>query len=102
MTVKLSLKGGCTGLSESTLVKMPHCWKSRHGSNFFLFVSMIVTHSQLNLSGFDGKVEEADDLDGDLDDEINEKMIEDIGGKTLALDTWVKVFQNSELWKFKF
>ena len=25
----LSLKGGCTGTSESTLVKMPHCWKSR-------------------------------------------------------------------------
>ena len=24
----LSLKGGCTGLSESTLVKMPHCLKS--------------------------------------------------------------------------
>ena len=23
-----SLKGGYTGLSESTLVKMPHCWKS--------------------------------------------------------------------------
>ena len=23
-----SLKGGCTGSSESTLVKMPHCWKS--------------------------------------------------------------------------
>ena len=25
----LSLKGGCTGSSQSTLVKMPHCWKSR-------------------------------------------------------------------------
>ena len=25
----LSLTGGCTGSSESTLVKMPHCWKSR-------------------------------------------------------------------------
>ena len=25
----LSLKWGCTYLSESTLVKMPHCWKSR-------------------------------------------------------------------------
>ena len=25
----LSLKGGCTGLSEPTLVKMPHCWKLR-------------------------------------------------------------------------
>ena len=24
----LNLKGGCTGLSESTLVKMPHCWNS--------------------------------------------------------------------------
>ena len=24
----LSLKGGCTGLSESTVVKLPHCWKS--------------------------------------------------------------------------
>ena len=25
----LSLKGGCTGSSESTLVKLPHGWKSR-------------------------------------------------------------------------
>ena len=24
----LNLKGGCTGSSESTLVKIPHCWKS--------------------------------------------------------------------------
>ena len=24
----LSLTGGCRGLSESTLVRMPHCWKS--------------------------------------------------------------------------
>ena len=25
----LRLKGGCTGPSKSTLVKMPYCWKSR-------------------------------------------------------------------------
>ena len=25
----LSLKGGCRGSSESTLVKMSHCWKSQ-------------------------------------------------------------------------
>ena len=25
----LSLKGGCTGSSESTLVRMTHCWKSQ-------------------------------------------------------------------------
>ena len=24
----ISLTGGCTGSSESTLLKMPHCWKS--------------------------------------------------------------------------
>ena len=24
----LSLKGGCTGSSEFTFIKMPHCWKS--------------------------------------------------------------------------
>ena len=24
----ISSKGGCTGLSESTLVKMSNCWKS--------------------------------------------------------------------------
>ena len=29
----LRLKGGYTDLSESTLVKMPHCRKSRHSSH---------------------------------------------------------------------
>ena len=32
----LSLKGGCTGSSESTLVKMPHCWKSRATAHFIV------------------------------------------------------------------
>ena len=31
----LSLKGGCTGSSESTLVKMPHCWKSHVRAQLF-------------------------------------------------------------------
>ena len=34
----LSLKGGCTGSSESTLVKMPHCWKS-HALALYLYGS---------------------------------------------------------------
>ena len=34
--VFLSLKGGCTGSSESTLVKMSNCWKS-HALAQFLF-----------------------------------------------------------------
>ena len=28
----LSLKGGCSGLCESTLVKMSNCWKSHAGA----------------------------------------------------------------------
>ena len=32
----LSLKGGCTGLSESTLIKMPHGWKSHVTAHTFL------------------------------------------------------------------
>ena len=44
MTVKLlteqnfefaSLTGGCTGSSKSTLVKMPHCWKSHVAAHIF-------------------------------------------------------------------
>ena len=31
----LSLTGGCTGSSESTLVEMHHCWKSHRGSTIF-------------------------------------------------------------------
>ena len=32
----LSLKGGFTGSSESTLVKMPHCWKSHAAAQIML------------------------------------------------------------------
>ena len=37
----LSLKGGCTGSSESTLVKMPHCWKSH-----------VTAHISINIQSF--------------------------------------------------
>ena len=30
----LSLKGGCRGSSQSTQVKMPHCWKSHELAHF--------------------------------------------------------------------
>ena len=32
----LSLKGGYTGLSESTHVKMRHCWKSHVAAHFVI------------------------------------------------------------------
>ena len=32
----LSLKGGCMGSSESTLVKMPNCWKFNVEAHMFM------------------------------------------------------------------
>ena len=32
----LSLTGGCTGSSESTHVKMSHCWKSHDTAHMYL------------------------------------------------------------------
>ena len=39
----LCLKGGCTGWSESTLVKMPHCWKSHVTAQLPIIVSLELT-----------------------------------------------------------
>ena len=35
----LSLKGGYTGLSESKLVKMSHCWKSHVAAQMLLVIT---------------------------------------------------------------
>ena len=38
----LSLKGGCRGSSESTLVKIPHCWKSHVTAQlYFTYIILI-------------------------------------------------------------
>ena len=34
----LSLEGGCTGSSESTLVKMPHYWKSHAAAQILFYL----------------------------------------------------------------
>ena len=34
----VSLQGGCTGSSESTLIKMPHCWKSHVVAQFMIYI----------------------------------------------------------------
>ena len=40
----LSLKGGCKGSSESTLVKMSNCWKSHAAAQFIDFHLFTVRH----------------------------------------------------------
>ena len=37
----LSLRGGCTGSSESTFVKMSNCWKSHSGAH----ISVLTNHN---------------------------------------------------------
>ena len=56
----LSLEGGCTGSTESTLVKMPHCWKSHvvahmYKIGFVLFVLLLYVPSQQLWSLRDGQ-----------------------------------------------
>ena len=38
----LSLKGFCTGSSESTLVKMPQCWKSHIAAHIICMASSYI------------------------------------------------------------
>ena len=44
----LSLKGSCLGSSESTLVKMPHCWKSHAQAHLQYFLIILSRSSNLN------------------------------------------------------
>ena len=45
----LSITGGCTGSSESTLVKIPHCWRSHVAANmYFSFINTSVWHENSN------------------------------------------------------
>ena len=46
----LRLKGGCTGPSESTLVKIPHCWKLHVTAHIYLQISMNVLLGQTSVT----------------------------------------------------
>ena len=52
----LSLKGGCRGLSESTLVKMSNCWKSHAAAQFFIIFLMYVLHLLLIFQCFKSNI----------------------------------------------
>ena len=45
----LSLKGGCRGLTESTHVKMPHCWKSHALAHFFFHTLFLVVYNDYHI-----------------------------------------------------
>ena len=37
-----SLKGGCRGVSESTLVKMSNCWKSYAAAHLIVWINALI------------------------------------------------------------
>ena len=49
----LSLKGGCRGWSESTLVKMSNCWKSHAEAQLFKCIFMEANTMGLPRKQFD-------------------------------------------------
>ena len=46
----LSLKGGCRGSSESTHVKIPHCWKSNALAHISSLICFLVEQIVLKLN----------------------------------------------------
>ena len=48
----LSLTGGCRGSSESTHVKMPHCWKSHATAHIISFIYISVAYTQIDWHDF--------------------------------------------------
>ena len=42
----LSLKGGCRGSSESTLFKLPHCWKSHAVAQILIKLFSVADNEQ--------------------------------------------------------
>ena len=44
----LSFKRVCTGLSESTPVKLPHCWKSRVTAHIFILMGKKINRGPLH------------------------------------------------------
>ena len=45
-----SLEGGCIGSTESTLVKMPHFWKSRVAAQLLLIVLALLIYFSSSMS----------------------------------------------------
>ena len=43
----LILKGGCRGSSESTLVKLPHCWKSHIAGQLYLSYPLVINEGSI-------------------------------------------------------
>ena len=51
----LSLKGDCTCSSESTLIKMPHCWKSHAVAHFIIQYGAICVRHRLLIANVNYK-----------------------------------------------
>ena len=48
--VFISLKGGCTGSSESTFVEMPQCWKSHVTAHLISKINQLLLLTRIDMS----------------------------------------------------
>ena len=62
----LSLKGGCSASSESTLVKMPHCWKSHVTAHLYIFSIYVQTEPRLAYPALPKQKKKEDTEDTDI------------------------------------
>ena len=74
----LSLKGGCTGLSKSTHVKMPHCWKSHVTAQLSIFTGK--TNEKMAIKG---RKRSQEDPPGNIEKKQKLKADADNGSKTV-------------------
>ena len=53
--------GGCTGSSESTLVKIPHCWKSHVTAHFIIIMLTVYIYTNFKFYDSDSTDQSAAD-----------------------------------------
>ena len=59
----LTLKGGCTGSSECTLSKIPHCWKSHVMAQLQYMKVYVYNANNLKVSEYDQEIPQSQTAD---------------------------------------
>ena len=85
----LSLTGGCTGSSETTLVKMPHCWKSRAKAHLLFVQYYPESH------GDDRRTDRRTDKADDQEEEESDSDDEELGGDVSTYERIVSEIQRT-------
>ena len=90
----LSLTGGCTGSFESTLAKMPHCWKSYVAAPIlFTFIGSLKRDKSSNRKSGKRKNEEENDEDEEDYERLPRKLFVANSNKNMKMILPIKTKQ---------